>query len=138
MRVKSALAVMGVAVAFGLASHAPAEAGGWCWGPSPGPCDRAAVRDYIYPQPQYRNMYYMATFAPDPYPYVYIPRGYWPRYRRPYGRYGRRYWRRWRRSARRLGLGCCGAPVYAVPRPVPVPVDCGWRCRRGYGRGYLK
>jgi len=131
MRVKSVLAVIGVAVALGLASQTPAEAccrrapTGW-WGPQP-------VRHYVY-YPNYYNVYYMATFAPDPYPYVYIPRGYWPRYQRPYARYGRRYW-----SGRR-SLGCCGgaAAYYVVPQPIPVPVGgCRWGCgRRSYG--YLK
>lgn len=131
MRLKRSLAAMGVAVVFGLASHGSAEAGGFCWGPNPGPCDRGVVSHRIY-APQYRNVYYMAQIAPDPYPQVYVPRGYWPRYRRPYARYNRRFWRRYRRSARRLGIGCCAPPVYAVPAPIPVPVDCGWRCRRGY------
>ncbi len=91
MRVKSALAVISVVVAFGLASHSPAEAG-WCRrGAPPGWCGPQTVRHYVY-YPNYRNVYYMATFAPDPYPYVYVPRGYWPRYERPYWRYGRRYW----------------------------------------------
>jgi len=125
MRLKSTLAVVGIAIAFGLASQTPAEAccrrGGW-WGPQP-------VRHYVY-YPNYYNIYTMATFGPDPYPYVYIPRGYWPRYQRPYASYGRRYWRG------RRSWGCCGgrpAAYYVVPQPIPVPVGVGC-C----GRGYLK
>jgi hypothetical protein len=69
-----------------------------------------AVTHFVY-YPQYYNIYYTMSFAPDPYPVVYMPRGYWNRYERPYARYGRRYW------ARR-------APVVAVPAPTPVPVGC--------------
>jgi hypothetical protein len=114
MQVKSALAVLAVATAMLAASQA-AEACcrrgppvGW-WGPAP-------VTHYIY-TPQYYNVYYMATFAPDPYPLVYAPLGYWPYYERPYAAYGRRYW--WRR----WGRGCC-APraAYAMPAPVAVPL----------------
>ncbi len=109
MRGKSVLAVISVAAAFGMASPGSAEAGwcafGWC-GPQP-------VQRFVY-YPQYNNYFYVATFGPDPYPhpYVYVPRGYWPRYERPYRRYGRRFWRR--RNARYF---------YAVPPPMPVPVE---------------
>ncbi len=134
MRLKSTLAVIGVAVALGLVFTSSAEAccrrgppAGW-WGPQP-------VRHYVY-YPNYYNVYYMATFAPDPVPYVYVPNGYWPRYERPYARYRSRYWNC------RVGWGCCnGGPAayYAVPQPVPVPVGCGWRCgRRAYYGGPLK
>ncbi len=117
MRVKSALALISVIAAFGVASPSSAEAG-WCRRGAPvGWCGPQTVRHFVY-YPQYRNVYYMATFGPDPYPYVYMPRGYWPRYERPYWRYGRRYWRR-RRWAR----------YYAVPAPRPVPV---YGCCRGY------
>ena len=119
MKVKSALAVLAIAAALGMASQA-AEACcrrgppvGW-WGPKPG-------SHYIY-SPQYYNVYYMAQFAPDPVPLVYLPAGYWPYYQRPYAAYGRRYW--WRR-----GGGCCAArAAYAVPAPVYVPSGCGPRC----------
>ena len=115
MRLKSALAVISLALAAGLASQDPAEAG-WCRGPAPcglypqGP----AVTHFVY-YPQYYDIYYTATLLPDPYPVVYMPRGYWPRYERPYAAYGRRYW-----APRR----CCGAAVVAVPAPRPVPVGC--------------
>ena len=117
MRLNSALAVIGVAAALGLASHAPAEAGCFrgvplgCGGyPGPGP---QGVTHFVY-YPQYYDIYYTATLLPDPYPAIYMPRGYWPRYQRPYAAYGRRYWapRRW------------AGPVVAVPAPNPVPVGC--------------
>jgi hypothetical protein len=135
MRLKSTLALIGLAVAFGLAGNAPASAGG-CrgWG---GPCGAPVVRHHLY-YPNYYNVYYAATFAPDPYPYVYVPRGYWPRYERPYRRYARRYW-----SGVRT-MGCCDRSratayyAYPVPAPVPVPVGCGWRCRGDFAGGYLK
>jgi hypothetical protein len=122
MRLKSTLAVIGVAVALGVSSLAPAEAG-WCR--RAGWCGPETVSHYVY-YPNYYNVYYMATFAPDPVPYVYVPRGYWPRYERPYARYGRRYW-----NGRR-SWGCCGgrpAAYYVVPQPIPVPVGgcCGGR-----------
>jgi len=124
MRVKSALGLISIVAAFGLVAPGAAEAG-WCRRGAPaGWCGPQTVRHYVY-YPQYRNVYYMATFAPDPYPYVYVPRGYWPRYERPYSRYGRRYWRPRR------------ARYYAVPAPIPVPVDCRG-CRGGYYGGYLK
>jgi hypothetical protein len=113
MRVKSALALISVAVAFGLAGQSSAEAG-WCRrGAPPGWCGPEPVSHYVY-YPYYRNSYYyMTTFAPyDPYPSVYVPRGYWPRYDRPFWRFGRRFW--WPRRAR----------YYAVPAPMPVPVGC--------------
>jgi hypothetical protein len=119
MQVKSALVAIGIAAVSSLVWQTAAEAGrcrgalrGWC-GPQP-------VRHYVYYPNQY-NVYYMATFAPNPYPQVYVPRGYWPRYRRPYARYGRPYWapRRW--------MNCCN-PVayYPVPAPQPVPVEGGY------------
>jgi hypothetical protein len=117
MQVKSALAAISVAAALSLTVQAPVEAG-WCRGAPVGFCRPAPVRHWIW-SPNYYNVYYMATFAPDPYPYVYMPRGYWGYYDRPYARYGRRYWApRWARA-------------YPVPAPVPVPVGgcCG---------GYLK
>jgi hypothetical protein len=119
MRLKSTLAALGLAVAFGLAMSSTAEAccrrgppPGW-WGPQP-------VSHFVY-YPRYYNAYYLATFPPSPTPYVYMPLGYWPRYERPYWRYHRRYWARRPR-------GCCAAPVYAVPQPVPVPVVTGGCC----------
>ena len=124
MRLKSTLAVISVisvAVALGLASQSPAEAG-WCRAPR-GFCGPQPVRHYIY-YPQYQNIYYMAQFPTAPYPNVYIPRGYWPYYQRPYAWYGRGYWApRWNRAA------------YAVPAPIPVPVE--GRCD-GCGEDYLK
>ena len=122
MRLKSAFAVISVAMitvamALGLASQAPAEAGCYraiavplgCGGP-PGP---QVITHFVY-YPQYYDAYYTATLLPDPYPAIYMPRGYWPRYQRPYAAYGRRYWapRRW------------AGPVVAVPAPTPVPVGC--------------
>jgi hypothetical protein len=114
MRLKSTLAVVAAVVVLAATSQAPAEAccrrgppAGW-WGPAP-------VTHYIY-TPNYYNVYYMATFAPDPYPLPYLPLGYWPRYERPYAAYGRRYW------ARRGWGGCCMARAYPVPAPYPVPV----------------
>jgi len=113
MRSKSALAVIGVAALLGLANHTPAEANCYrgvpfgCGGPAwPGP---QGVTHFVY-YPQYYDTYYTATLLPDPYPAIYMPRGYWPRYQRPYAAYGRRYWmpRRW------------AGPVVAVPAPVPV------------------
>lgn len=120
MRVKSALAVIGIAIASSLVLEAPAEArgcrglfGGWCGGPQ-------VVRHNVYYR-NYYDVYYMAEFAPSPYPVVYVPRGYWPRYQRPYAAYARPYWgpRRWR--------DCCN-PVayYPVPPPQPVPVEGGY------------
>jgi len=133
MRLKSTLAAGVIAVALCLSGQAPAEAG-WCRGAPRGWCGPQTVRHYVY-YPNYYNVYYMATFAPDPVPYVYVPRGYWPRYRRPYARYGKRYWNR------RRAWGCCGgrpAAYYVVPQPIPVPVGgCGRGCGRYYG-GYLK
>jgi hypothetical protein len=123
MQVKSVLAAVGIAAASSLISQAPAEAG-WCWGPNPGPCNRGVVVHNIY-YPNYYNVYYMATFAPDPYPYVYVPRGYWPRYERPYRRYARRYWAPRRYWGPRWG-GCCAPAAYyayPVPAPMPVPVE---------------
>ncbi len=120
MRVKSALAVAGVAAAFGVASPSSAEAGwcefGWC-GPQP-------VEQFVY-YPQYRNVYYQQTWGPQPYPYpyIYMPQGYWPSYGRPFKRYARRMWRRQRRR---------GYYVQPVPPPMPVPVQ---GCCQG---GYLK
>lgn len=111
MRLRNTLAAIGVAVAFGLAGQT-AEAG-WCRGAPAGWCGPQPVRHYIY-SPNYYNVYYMATFAPDPYPYAYVPLGYWPRYERPYWRYRRPYWTpRWG--------GCCGAAAYYVPQPYYVP-----------------
>jgi len=117
MRLKSAAAVIGLALAVGLAAENPAEAS-WCRGMPPGYCGgpfvaAPAVSHFVY-YPQYYDIYYSATLLPDPYPAMYMPRGYWPRYERPYAAYGRRFWapRRW----------CCGAPVVAVPPPRPVPV----------------
>jgi hypothetical protein len=127
------LVLISLAVALGMASQTSAEAG-WCRGAPRGWCGPQPVRHWVY-YPNYYNVYYMATFAPDPYPYVYVPRGYWPRYERPYARYGRRYWygrRTW---------GCCGgaAAYYVVPQPVPVPVGGCYRgCGRAYYGGYLK
>jgi len=117
MRVKSALGLVSVVAAFGLVTPSAAEAG-WCR--RAGFCGPQPVRHYIY-YPQYRNTYYMANFAPQPYPSVYIPRGYWPRYERPYYVYGRRAWTPRRES------------YYVVPEPMPVPVERG--CCRGR---YLK
>jgi hypothetical protein len=117
MRVKSALGLISIIAAVGLITPSAADAG-WCHRRAPvGWCGPQRVTHYVY-YPQYRNVYYMATFAPDPYPYVYVPRGYWPRYERPYWRYGRRYW-----APRR-------ARYYPVPAPIPVPV--GGCCRGEY------
>jgi len=115
MQVRSLLAVTGLALVLGLASQKPAEAGG-CRGY--GPCGPPVVNHYVYYPWYQNNVYYMATFGGDPYPYVYVPRGYWPRYSRPYGRYARRYWAR-----RRWGGCCAGAAYYPVPAPMPVPVE---------------
>ena len=112
MQLKSALAAIGAAAALGLASHTPAEA--WCRGPAP--CGATvftpapAVTHFVY-YPQYFDIYYTATLLPDPYPAMYMPRGYWPRFERPYAAYGRRYW---------APRACCNAPVVAVPAPHPV------------------
>ena len=133
MRLRSSLAALGVAAAMGVAGSAPAAAGGYCWGPNPGLCDRT-VRHYVY-APGFENVYYVAPYGPNPYygatfgpnryPSIYVPRGYWRRYQRPYARYQRPYWRPfWRRGRT--------AVVVPVPAPMPVPVDCGWRCRDGY------
>jgi len=117
MRVKSALGLISIIAAVGLITPSAADAG-WCHRRAPvGWCGPQRVTHYVY-YPQYRNVYYMATFAPDPYPVVYVPRGYWPRYERPYWRYGRRYW-----APRR-------ARYYPVPAPIPVPV--GGCCRGEY------
>jgi len=117
MQSKTALAVISLALALGLASKSPAEAG-WCRGAPPGYCGGPfvgvpAVTHFVY-YPQYYDIYYSATLLPDPYPAMYMPRGYWPRYERPYAAYGRRYW-----APRRM---CCGAPVVAVPAPHPVAI----------------
>ena len=114
MQVKSALAAIGAAAALGVASNSPAQA--WCRGPAP--CGTVftpapAVTHFVY-YPQYFDIYYSATLLPDPYPAMYMPRGYWPRYERPYAAYGRRYW-----APRRA---CCGMPVAVVPAPQPVPI----------------
>jgi len=106
MRLKSALAAISIAVALGLASQGSAEAG-WCRGAPRGWCGPQPVRHFLY-FPNYYNVYYMATFAPDPYPYAYMPYGYWPRYQRPYSRYARRYWSRPCRG----GCGQAYAPAY--------------------------
>jgi len=127
MQSKTMLAVISITAAFGLASQTSAEAG-WCRGAPRGWCGPQTVRHYVY-YPQYYNVYYMATFAPDPYPYVYVPRGYWPRYDRPYSRYGRRYWDR----------GWGRARAYYVPQPYYVPVGGCYRgCGRAHYGGYLK
>jgi hypothetical protein len=112
MRLNSALAVVGSALALGMASQSPAEAG-WCRGAPSGFCGPQGVTHFVY-YPQYYDIYYTASLLPDPYPAIYMPRGYWPRYQRPYAAYGRRYWapRRW------------AGPVVAVPAPNPVPVGC--------------
>ena len=114
MSFKSAVAAAGIAVAVSMTPGLPgtpsAEAGWGCRGPA-GWCGPQPVRHFLY-FPNYYNTYYMATFAPDPYPYVYMPRGYWPRYERPYSRYQRRYWTPRRAYARGCYGGCVPAPGY--------------------------
>ena len=109
MRLKRLLAVISVAATLGLATQAPAEAGGWCRGAPAGWCGPQPVSHFIY-YPQYTNVYYWATIAPDPGAYAYMPRGYYARYDRPYARYARRFW-----APRRDYV-----PVY----PVPVAAAC--------------
>ena len=122
MRVKSALAVISLAAAIGLTSIGPAEAR-WCRRGAPaGWCGPQPVRHFVY-YPQYRNTYSVATFGPDPYPYVYMPRGSWPHYQRPYWRYWRRAWTPRRDSYYYVPAA---APVPA-PMPVPVGSCCGGR-----------
>jgi len=125
MRVKNAVAVISVAIAIGLTSHSPAEAGR-CRRAPPGWCGPAAVAHYLY-YPGYYNAYYPAPMVgPDPYPYPYMPRGYWSRNDNPFWSYPAAYWYpNWAPNRPRY---------YAVPGPMPVPVGgCG-----GCGPRYLK
>jgi hypothetical protein len=121
MRVRNALAVISVVIATGLTCYSPAEARG-CRRAFPGWCGRqAAVAHYLY-VPAYRNEYYVApVVGPDPYPYPYMPRGYWSRGNNPFWSYSAAYWYpNWWPNRPRF---------VAVPAPMPVPVDC-IRCRR--------
>ena len=123
MRLTSLLSTISVAIAFGVAASAPAEAQ-WCRAPRGAFCGPAPVSHFIY-YPRYSNVYYWATLAPYPGAYPYMARGYYDRYYRPYGQYARRYW-----APRRPAY----APVvaaYPVANPVPPPGCCG-------GGGYLK
>jgi hypothetical protein len=128
MRVNNALVVISVVIAFGLTTLTSAEARRCRRGAPPQWCGPQAVYHYMY-YPRFRNVYYMAQFGPDPYPYPYVPRGYWPRYENPFWSYPGAYWYpNWAPNRPRY---------YAVPEPMPVPVEgCGYGCRRPYG--YLK
>jgi hypothetical protein len=128
IRGKSALGLISIIAAFGLISLDSAEARGCRRGAPAGWCEPQAVPLYGN-YPWYGATYYMATVPPYPYPYVYIPRGYygyWPRYDWPYWGWGRRWG--WPRGA-----------YYAAPGPAYAPADCGGGCGGGYyGRPYLK
>ena len=115
MRLKTLFAAGGVAVLMGLATSAPAEAGGWCRGAPPGWCGSQPVSHFIY-YPRYSNVYYWATLAPYPGAYRYMPAGYDARYNRPYGQYARRYW-----APRRV----YAPAVVAYPVAAPAPGCCG-------------